>query len=200
MGLKKSFSELNKASLESLKLNFTSLNLFKEVQTATNLTIKEHDAVLTAITYAFTKASLIDRDFSVEEKREVSKRLSRFIRLKQDSLNALISCAQKDLRSSKGRNSDFIASFYCYLGKKADEKSRHRIYRYLATIVASDDEVVDEERYLMELIGTSFGLSEKDIQEYLLTSELITHQDEVLPSEKEDTSSQEMPIIKFDLN
>ena len=127
------------------------------------------------------------------------KRLSRFIRLDEELLNGLIAQAQKDLKSSRGRNADFIAAFYSYLAKKADEKSRHRIYRYLASIVASDDEVADEERYLLELVGGAFGFTDKEIREYLLTSEFMTHQDETLPSERKDTSSQEMPVIKFDL-
>lgn len=199
MGLKKSFVKGQKAPPEKLKNIFTTLKLLTEVEAKVKLPNRDQETVLVAIIYAFTKISLIDREFSVKEKKEVSKRLSRFIRLDQETLIHLIATAQRDLRSAVGRGSDFVASFYCFLGKKADEKSRNRIYRYLTNIVASDDEVSDEEHYLMELIGMSFDLSEKEIREYLLTSELMTHQDDVPPSEREDTSSYETPIIKFDL-
>lgn len=201
MGLKNSFSDLAKKALPELKEYFSSTELHKKVLGLTNLTKKDHDYVLTSLIYAFTKTSLIDRDFASQEKKEVAKRIQRFLNLDDDTIIGLIDQAEKELKSGKGRDPDFIASFFLYLGKKANEKTRHKIFRYLGHIIASDDEVTQEERYLLELVGESFGLSDKEVREYLITAEFITTTDDVIPSQEETPSvAQDIPIIKFELD
>lgn len=201
MGLKASFQELQKQSSDDLKKQFSKSHLYEKVAGLTNLKKKDHDYVLTAIIYAFTKTSLIDRDFASEERKEVSKRIRRFLNLEDNTILELIELAEKDLKSSLGRNSDFVASFFLFLGKKANEKTRHKIFRYLGQIIASDDDVSAEERYLLELVGEAYGLSDKEVREYLITAEFITTTDDIIPSQEEvPTSNQELPVIKFELD
>lgn len=207
MGLKNSFEDLQKESLEQLKSHFSSTPLHNQVQGLTNLTKKDHDFVLTSIIYSFTKTSLVDRDFDPKEKKEVAKRVSRFLNLEEATLVDLINQAEKDLKGVQGRSSDFVASFFIYLGKKANEKTRHKIFRYLGNIIASDNEVVQEERYLIELVGKSFGLSDIEISECLITADLmgdIAEEQEFLTEVKAEAEAQKTndapPVIKFDLN
>lgn len=203
MGLEKSFETLQESSTHKLgqKLQETSLSkLVRDIKSLKNDTEIE---ILTSIIFAFTKASLIDRDFSEEEEKEIAKRISRFIKLKQETLDKLIHAAVKELGSSAGRNSDFVATPFIYLAKKSNHKTKIRLYRYLTEVVASDDEVTDEEEYLLKLAGQAFGLSDKEIREYLLATELKTTLEEEVPHDPEKdsfASGAEHPVIKIDFD
>lgn len=203
MGLKASFEGLKSQSTADLGKVLLESQLGETVKELTSLKSDTQRQIFISLIFCFTKASLIDREFSDEEKKEVAKRTSRFLNLPQESLEKLIQTAAKELLSSKGRQSDFVATPFLFLSKKTNDKTKKRIYRYLTEVVASDDEVAKEEEYLLRLAGLAFGLSEKEVREYLLATELKTDLEEVAPIDNTKdsfASGGEAPVIKIDFD
>ena len=202
MGLKTSFTSLKTKSSKDLGASLLKTKLSDVVNEIPSLKNDNQKQILTAIVFSFTKASLIDREFCEREEKEIAKRISRFINLKPELLLRLINAAENELNSPSGRKSDFVATPYIFLAKKADEKTKRRLYRYLTDIIAIDNDVAVEEEYLLKLVGEVFGFSNKEIREYLLATELKTDQEELaepisdVPKDSF-SSGGEAPIIKM---
>jgi uncharacterized tellurite resistance protein B-like protein len=203
MGLKSSFTNLKTKTSKELGASLLKTKLCEVINEVPSLKNDNQKQILTAIIFSFTKASLIDREFCEREEKEIAKRVSRFINLKPEQLMRLINAAENELNSSAGRKSNFVATPYLFLAKKADEKTKRRLYRYLTDIVAIDSDVAVEEEYLLKLVGEIFGFSDKEIREYLLATELKTGQEELSepdsdkPRDSFSSKGGEAPIIKM---
>lgn len=205
MGLKASFENLKTQSTATLGRTLLESDLGTAVKEFTTLKSDTQKQIFISLIYCFTKTALIDREFSEEERQEVAKRTSRFLNLPQESLVLLIQTAAKELLSSKGRQSDFVATPFIFLSKKTNEKTLRKIYRYLTEVVASDDQVAQEEEYLLRLAGLAFGLTDKEVREYLLATELKTDLEDVQAYDPNKDSfapenGGQAPVIKIDFD
>lgn len=204
MGLKYSFSAAITKSTKELEQIILKSQIYQKTAGILRLKNDKQRMTLSSIILVFTKASMIDRDFNEQERQEVIKRIQRFLNLGEDETYALILETKKELQGLSGRNPDFIAAPFAYLGKVANDKTKDKLFRYLTNIVAADKKVEEEEEYLLELAGMAFGLPEKTIREYLLATELMTDLEEIQKKDEwsdsfSSGSSTEAPVIRFEL-
>lgn len=204
MGLKSTFEkalEKNKIQLEG------ELRKTKTFLATQNLSLKEsHQSIVTSLSLIFLKMSLIDREVSESEINEVKKRLSRFLEMGEAQLMTLLHASKIDLSGVQGRKPDIPAAAVAYLSKRANTKTKQRIFRYLINIVSADKKIETEEKYLLEITGATFGLKEKEVREYLLAAELQTSLEELevkdpwVDSYKSENPTTEDIVIHLDLD
>lgn len=204
MGLKSTFEkalEKNKIQLEG------ELRKTKTFLATQNLSLKEsHQSIVTSLSLIFLKMSLIDREVSESEINEVKKRLSRFLEMGEAQLMTLLHASKIDLSGVQGRKPDIPAAAVAYLSKRANTKTKQRIFRYLINIVSADKKIETEEKYLLEITGATFGLKEKEVREYLLAAELQTSLEELevkdpwVDSYKSENPPTEDIVIHLDLD
>lgn len=199
MGLKSTFEEQKNKNSQQLESVLKESKTYLWAQSL-NLSSKE-TLVLSSLSLLFIKMVAIDREILDSEIKEVKKRLLRFIKIEEPAFSALLNASKNDI--SKRENAALIGAAASFLSQKANDKTRERIFRYLINIISADKKVEKEESYLLELIGDTFGVSEKTVREYLLAAELQTSLEELEKSDpnKDPYSNGDSvsPIITFEI-
>lgn len=199
MSTQKTITELMNQSVEEISQSLEASSFFKTISELKLVEGRTQNLILTSLFVSFVKMALIDRDYDDLEEAQIIKRLQRFANI--DTLTLFkASNAIKRLLNQNRNETALIYSFSVYLAKKANQKSKDRIFNSFIQITQADNEVSEQEKYLIKNYALIFGMNEMEAFEQILAASLLAQSDDSIEDEKkaEPHLENEAPIIKFE--